>query len=176
MRASSIFVAASFVWLLISFWNRNDLPGSIDYLPQLSNEPVQVATKKRPFDANYEGVRYQVEPQFEYELYGMVVSYRHHDGDSRMHLRSNDHLNMLDVCVIWGDNTINPYLNKIDFWNALPAPTQLPAHLNARPCEQDNLLPVLSTLRQGIAAGELDKLLMDAKKTRPRPKRKGARS
>ncbi len=42
--------------------------------------------------------------------------------------------------------------------------------------EQDNLLPVLSTLRQGIVAGELDKLLMDAKKARPRPKRKGARS
>ncbi len=42
--------------------------------------------------------------------------------------------------------------------------------------EQDNLLPVLSTLRQGIVAGELDKLLMDAKKARPHPKRKGARS
>ncbi len=37
--------------------------------------------------------------------------------------------------------------------------------------EQDKLLPVLSTLRQGIVAGELDKLLMDAKKARPRPKR-----
>ena len=42
--------------------------------------------------------------------------------------------------------------------------------------EQDNLLPVLSTLRQGIVAGELDKLLMDAKKARPRPKRKASRS
>ena len=42
--------------------------------------------------------------------------------------------------------------------------------------EQDNLLPVLSTLRQGIATGELDKLLLDAKKARPRPKRKAARS
>ena len=42
--------------------------------------------------------------------------------------------------------------------------------------EQDNLLPVLGTLRQGIVAGELDKLLMEAKKARPRPKRKGARS
>lgn len=119
MRASRIFVAASFVWLLISFWNRNALPGSIDYLPQLLNEPVQEATNKRPFDVSYEDVLYQVEPQFEYELYGMVVSYRHHDGDSRMHMRSNDHLNMLDVCVIWGDNTANPYLNKIDFWNGI---------------------------------------------------------
>ena len=42
--------------------------------------------------------------------------------------------------------------------------------------EQDNLLPVLSTLRQGIVAGELDKLLIDAKKARPRSKRKAARS
>ena len=42
--------------------------------------------------------------------------------------------------------------------------------------EQDNLLPVLSTLRLGIAAGELDKLLMDAKKARGRPKRKATRS
>ena len=41
--------------------------------------------------------------------------------------------------------------------------------------EQDNLLPVLSTLRQGIVAGGLDKLLMEAKKARPRPKRKAAR-
>ncbi len=31
-------------------------------------------------------------------------------------------------------------------------------------------------LRQGIVAGELDKLLMGAKKARPRPKRRGARS
>ena len=42
--------------------------------------------------------------------------------------------------------------------------------------EQDNLLPVLSTLRQGIVAGELDKLLMDAKKARVRLKRKASRS
>ncbi len=42
--------------------------------------------------------------------------------------------------------------------------------------EQDNLLPVLSVLRQGIVDGELDKLLMEAKKTRVRQKRKAARS
>jgi len=119
MKASSIFVATSFVWLLVSFWNRNELPGNVDYVAELQNEPVQKATKKRPFEANYEGVDYQVEPEYEYDLYGMVVSYRHHDGDSRMHMRSNDHLNMLDVCVIWGDNTTNPRLDKIQFWNGI---------------------------------------------------------
>ena len=119
MKAINIIVATSFIWLLVSFWNRNDLPGDIDYIAELKNEPVQQATTKRPFDAEYAGVRYEVEPQFEYDLYGMVVSYRHHNGDSRMHMLSNDHLNMLDVCVIWGDNTANPRLDKIDFWNGI---------------------------------------------------------
>lgn len=105
--------------MLVSFWNRNDLPGNIDYIAELQSEPTQLPTRKRPFEAAYEGVNYQVEPQFDYDLYGMVVSYRHHDGDSRMHMLSNDHLNMLDVCVIWGDNTKNMRLDKIDFWNGI---------------------------------------------------------
>ncbi len=42
--------------------------------------------------------------------------------------------------------------------------------------KQDNLVPVLNAVREAVAAGELDKLLMVAKKARPRPKRKGARS
>jgi len=95
------------------------LPGDINYVPQIQNEPVQTATKKNTFDAIYSGVNYNIEPEFDYDLYGMVVSFRHHDGQSRMHRQSNDHLNMMDVCVVWGDNTTNPHLNKIDFWNGI---------------------------------------------------------
>ena len=119
MRASSVFVLAAFAWLVVSFWNRNELPGNIDYVAQIQNEPLQKATRKKAFQAVYQDVEYRVEPEFEYDLYGMIVSYRHHDGGSRMHMRSNDHLNMLDVCVIWGDNTSNPHLDKIDFWNGI---------------------------------------------------------
>jgi hypothetical protein len=50
----------------------------------------------------------------------MVVSYRHHNEDnSRMHALANDHLNMLDVCVVWGSNPANERLDKISFWNGL---------------------------------------------------------
>ena len=119
MRINTTILTASFVWLLVSFWNRNDLPGTIDYVAEIRNEPIQEATSKAPFDVNYEGVDYRVEPEYEYELYGMIVSYRHHDGGSRMHMRSNDHLNMLDICVVWGDNTANPRLDRIDFWNGI---------------------------------------------------------
>ncbi len=119
MKISNIVIATSFIWLVVSFWNRNDLPRNIDYVAEILNEPLQNATAKPSFNASFNGVDYLIEPEYEYDLYGMVVSYRHHDGDSRMHLQANDHLNMLDVCVIWGDNTSNRRLHKIGFWNGI---------------------------------------------------------
>jgi len=110
---------SSFGCLVVSFWNRNDLPNNIDYKPEVLKEPLQTPTRKQSFGTNFNGVEYLVEPEFEYDLYGMVVSYRHHDSNSRMHFLANDHLNMMDVCVVWGDNTSNHYLNRIDFWNGI---------------------------------------------------------
>lgn len=119
MRINNIVIATSFIWLLVSFWNRNDLPRDIDYRPEIAKEPQQAATRKKAFDATYNGVNYRIEPEYDYELFGMIVSYRHHDGDSRMHRRASDHLNMLDVCVVWGDNAANKFLHKINFWNGI---------------------------------------------------------
>jgi hypothetical protein len=39
----------------------------------------------------------------------------------------------------------------------------------------ENLLPTLQAVREAVAAGELDKLFMAAKKERVHPKQKGAR-
>ena len=119
MKPGNIAIAASLIWLLVSFWNRNDLPGNIDLLPALADEPKQLPTGKKSFAAQYNDVEYLVEPEYEYELHGMVVSYRHHEGNSRMHLRASDHLNMLDVCVVWGDNATNPLIHKLNFWNGI---------------------------------------------------------
>lgn len=119
MNLSATLAVLSFVVLLVSFWNRNDLPGNVARHPQLESEPRQTPTEADAFDVSYNGIDYRVSPQFDYELYGMVVSFRHHDGNSRMHRRAGDHLNMLDVCVIWGDNVLNPRLDKIDFWNGI---------------------------------------------------------
>jgi hypothetical protein len=119
MKFNRVLLGVSFVWLLVSFWNRNELPGSIDPVPELQNEPVQTATARQPFQVEFNGVNYNVTPEFAYDITGMIVSYRHHDGNSRMHSRANDHLNMLDVCVIWGDNPANDRLHKISFWNGI---------------------------------------------------------
>ena len=119
MRLNTILIAVSFVWMLVSFWNRNDLPKDIDFVPEIANEPAQTPTRERPFEVVFNDVRYLIEPEYEYDLTGMIVSYRHHDNNSRMHRLANDHLNMLDVCVVWGDNTAGAELHKIDFWNGI---------------------------------------------------------
>ena len=112
-------VVVSFLVLVIAFWNRNALPGNVDYVDAILEEPSQTETSKQAFDVTWRDRDYRVEPEFRYDLVGMVVSYRHHDGKSRMHRLANDHLNMLDVCVIWGDNTKHTALNKISFWNGI---------------------------------------------------------
>lgn len=119
MKPNNILVATSFIWLLVSFWNRNDLPGNIDFVPEIAVEPKQTSTSKKPFEVTFNEVAYLVEPEYSYDLTGMIVSYRHHDNYSRMHRLANDHLNMLDVCVVWGDNTASKFLHKISFWNGI---------------------------------------------------------
>jgi hypothetical protein len=105
--------------LLVSFWNRNALPGNIAFAPALEDEPRQRKVEERPFSVSYQNVQYAIEPQYSYELYGMVVSYRQHDGESTMHRNANDHLNVADVCVVWSDTAFSPHLRKIDFWNGI---------------------------------------------------------
>lgn len=119
MKPNSLLIVASSLVLLVSFWNRNSLPRGVDFVPSIANEPQQTKTRKRPFDVSMNGIDYTVEPEFEYDITGMVVSFRHHDEDySRMHRLAQDHLNMLDVCVVWGGNT-RAQLHKIQFWNGL---------------------------------------------------------
>ena len=116
---NALLIAAGFTAFVVSFWNRNDLPGGIDPVADLGKAPVQTRSDREPFDVRFNGVAYRVEPQFEYDITGLVVSYRHHDDSSRMHRLANDHLNMLDVCVIWGGNPGNEWLHEFDFWNGI---------------------------------------------------------
>jgi len=119
MRPAALAVAVSAVVLVVAFWNRNAIPANVEYVDAIHSEPLQSPTRRPEFDVVYNDTQYRVEPEFDYDITGMVVSYRHHDGNSRMHRLANDHLNMLDVCVIWGDNLYNPRLDRIDFWNGI---------------------------------------------------------
>lgn len=119
MRLNNLVIIFSFVVLVIAFWNRNAFPARIDVAPALLEEPDQARTGQAPFEVHYDAVDYRVIPEFRYVLHGLVVSYRHHDGNSRMHRLADDHLNMLDVCVVWGANADPVLLRKLRFWNGI---------------------------------------------------------
>jgi len=77
---------ASACAFVISFFLRDRLPDKDGVLPSLRQDPVQTDTDlPGPFDVTRKDVTYLVEPVFNYELW-------------------NDHVNIKDVCVIWGKN------------------------------------------------------------------------
>ncbi|NND64526.1 MAG: hypothetical protein HKM24_01060 [Gammaproteobacteria bacterium] len=89
----------------------------MNWHPNIANEPVQKKVKTKSFAISQGGVNYTVQPLYEYDLTGMVVSFNHHNGNNSLHKRWNDHLNVADVCVVWQDNAKIVDLNAFKFWN-----------------------------------------------------------
>ncbi len=114
---NAIVFYLSSILLLASCWHRNDFPVDMPVEKVLEDMPVQKTVKETPFHVTREGVRYEVSPLYSYDLKGLVVSYEHHDGNYSVHRLWNDHLNVADICVLWGDNVRGPDLNAFKFWN-----------------------------------------------------------
>jgi hypothetical protein len=154
---NNLVLAASTLLAVVSFWNRNDLPASIEFRRELADAPRQLRADKNPFTVDYAGVTYRVEPQFEYELHGMIVSFRLHDGESRMHRLANDHLNVADLCVVWSDTAFSPTLRKVDFWNGIftcnfqTGDAEAWARLRADQVANNHLLSADAAIRERVA-------------------------
>ncbi|MEZ0151649.1 MAG: hypothetical protein AB9Q18_05060 [Candidatus Reddybacter sp.] len=84
---------------------------------ELENPPLQTAINHAPFNVEVNAVNYQVQPLYDCALYGLVVSYAQHDGDTMLHKLWNDHLNTTDVCVVWSNSAFDLDLNDYSFWN-----------------------------------------------------------
>jgi hypothetical protein len=106
----------SLVLLSVSCWRADELPNGIEVLPELAHEPEQVRIDQAPFEVEQGGVAYQVAPQYRYRLHGLVVSRRAHDGNRMLHGRWQDHLNVADVCVVWGQSASGD-LAAFEFWS-----------------------------------------------------------
>jgi hypothetical protein len=108
---------SSCLLLLVSCWNRNDFPEAMSLLAGLSQEPQQSPAAEAAFSVVRDGVTYRVEPRYEYELQGLVVSYALHNPRYSLHRLWNDSLNVADICVVWRDNARAQDLNRFKFWN-----------------------------------------------------------
>lgn len=109
------FVISALIWGF-SYWRSLKVPKTISHLQNMDTEPIQTASMTKPFTRSIKGHTYQIEPVYDYELYGLVVSDHHSDAWYDMEHESwNDYLNTKDICVIWGANILNPHLSKINF-------------------------------------------------------------
>lgn len=103
------------VWAF-AYWRSVQVPNHFSNLKDLQNEPLQTDTAKEPFNVEVKGHRYQIQPVFEYELWGLIVE--DHNSFSWIdtsHEQWGDFLNTKDICVIWGKNITNPYLKDFEF-------------------------------------------------------------
>jgi len=98
-------MAAGAALLAASLLLREALPGPTELRPELRREPVQSTTQATPFQTTVDGVTYTVKPVADYEIWGLVVS--RHDTSTWwnwIHKASNDHLNVVDLCLVFAEN------------------------------------------------------------------------
>ena len=109
----------SLILLTTAFFKRNEFPVDLKFDDELLQEPIQVPVHIPHFDLNQNSVNYRIQPLYDYQLTGLVVSYRHHDSQYGIHKRWNDHLNIADICVVWGSNASDLNLNAFVFWSGV---------------------------------------------------------
>jgi hypothetical protein len=109
----------SLLVMIVSFTKRNTFDEELTLLNQLKTEPLQTKIEVPEFAATYNDEHFIVMPKYDYELNGLVVSYRLHDADGGMmlHALNKDHLNVADYCVVWGESANPALLNQFDFSN-----------------------------------------------------------
>lgn len=113
-----ILIVSSLV-LMGSYFYKDNLPEPEHY--DLSNlkAPLQTTTIRPPFITQVNEQTYRIVPKYDYELYGVIVSY--HDADEitdiYRHELWKDYINLRDLCVIWGENVSSGVYKKMDFKN-----------------------------------------------------------
>jgi hypothetical protein len=117
-RIVKAVMIGSLVLAALAFWRKDALPPAAGLRPELNDEPKQVELKKAPFETSVGGVKYGIEPRFTYDLNGLVVSMHHSDAWwDYAHREWGDHVNVVDLCVVWGENVRRDAYRAISFSN-----------------------------------------------------------
>ncbi len=109
-------LACGLVLLIVALSQRHALPEPSLLLESLRQEPEQIQVQEPPRSTTVSGVTYRIDPLYTYDLHGLVVS--RHDSNTwtdYIHREWNDHLNIVDLCVIWGRNAASGSYRDIDF-------------------------------------------------------------
>ncbi len=109
-------LVAGLALLVSGFVFDGHLPERADLLASVRTEPLQTPVAAPTFGAHAGKVDYRIAPVADYDITGLVVS--RHDADTWwdwIHAASNDHLNVVDLCMIWGANAADGAYEKMSF-------------------------------------------------------------
>jgi len=111
-------MAASLVLVVVAWWMKDSLPPAAGLRAELLEEPRQSKVSRKPIEMSVNGVDYRVQPRYSYELSGLVVSMHHSDTWwDYAHREWNDHINLMDLCVVWGRNVSSGAYRDFSFSN-----------------------------------------------------------
>ncbi|HEX4329685.1 MAG TPA: hypothetical protein VH105_23060 [Burkholderiales bacterium] len=104
-RLVKLCIIGSLLLIALGWYMADHLPAPEKLSAGMLEEPEQRPTRDKPFDTNVSGVQYTVAPRFTYDISGLVVSLHHSDAWwDYAHKEWNDHINIADLCVVWGEN------------------------------------------------------------------------
>jgi len=118
-RLAKFVLPAAAVAFAASMLMKGRLPDPASILPDLLDEPVQTETGlPAPFDVTRKNITYTVTPLFDYELWGLIVSYHHAASFLDIsHEMWKDYINVKDICVLWGKNVETGVYKRMKFRN-----------------------------------------------------------
>ena len=105
--------------LATTFWangKRNFLPPQSSLVTRIEEPPSQEAYEDRAFTHHWHKNDYVIYPVAEYEIAGLVVTRNDIGGFSDIY-HTSDSVDVVDVCLLWGDNAREAVYRNYDFWS-----------------------------------------------------------
>jgi hypothetical protein len=103
---------------IAGWWMKDALPDPAKLQLEELEEPVQKSVRKPPIDTQVNGVDYRIQPRYAYELNAVVVSLHHSDTWwDYAHKEWGDNVNIMDLCVAWGDSVRSGAYRDVSFSN-----------------------------------------------------------
>lgn len=122
------FIRGSLALVALGWWRLDALPPAARLASPIAEAPRQQPVKDPPFEVVAKGVNYLIQPRYAYQMDAVVVSLHQSDAwwDSA-HEQWSDHINLLDVCVVWGGSATSGAFRQVSFSN-----TQFECHWSWR--------------------------------------------
>lgn len=116
--AARFLMTGGVVVAIAGRWMKHVLPDPQKLQLDELEEPVQKRVRKPPIDTHVNGVDNRIQPRYAYELNAVVVSLHHSDtGWDYAHKAWGDHVNIMDLCVAWGDSVRSGAYRDVSFSN-----------------------------------------------------------